>query len=360
MITNVICSLLLVFAYLSFYINPEYTTFFSFIGLGFPFALFTNIFFFIYWLYKRNKYFFISLLTLIAGFYHTSRFVQFTLWSSDAPENTTSLKIMSYNVRLFDLYNWTKNEKTRDQILTFLKEEDSDIICFQEYYYTTGNHFDTRDTLIQLLDSKHYFEHFTTKVKESKKNNNYSNFGSAIYSKFPIINSGVVNFENDHTNNCIYVDLQREEDTIRVFNAHLGSIRFQSEDYDYIGGKGNPIKEGQKPAEQKILGRLAIGFKKRVSQSNTVLKEIENSPYPVIVCTDMNDTPISYSYSQFSSVLNDAFTISGSGIGGTYIGNYPFLRIDYIWYDDYFNSCNFVTHQQELSDHKAVSCTVYN
>ena len=350
----------MVFACLVFCINPEHTTFFSFLGLGFPFALFTNVLFFIYWLYKRNKYFLISLLILLGGSYHTSRFVQLTLWSSSVPENAESLKIMSYNVRLFDLYNWTKNEKTRDKILTFLKVEAADIICFQEYYYTTGNQFDTRDTLLKLLDSKYYFEHFTTKVKESKNNNNYSNFGSAIYSKYPIINSGIIPFENDRTNNCIYVDIQRETDTVRIFNAHLGSIRFQSEDYDYIGGKGNPIKQGQEPAGQKILGRLAIGFQKRVSQSITVLDAVAKSPYPVIVCADMNDTPISYSYNQFSSELNDAFTLSGSGIGGTYIGNYPFLRIDYIWHDDYFQSTNFVTHQNKLSDHKAVSCIVYN
>ena len=81
---------------------------------------------------------------------------------------------------------------------------------------------------MQLLESKHYFEHFTTKVKESSKNNNYSNFGSAIYSKYPIINSGIIPFENDGTNNCIYVDIKRETDTLRIFNAHLGSIRFQS------------------------------------------------------------------------------------------------------------------------------------
>ena len=329
-------------------------------GLGFPFALFTNMLFFFYWLWKRNKYFLISLIVLLASSHHTSRFAQLTFWSSGCPENASSLKIMSYNVRLFDLYNWTKNEKTRDQILTFLKEEEADVICFQEYYYTSGNQLDTRDTLLQLLDTKYYFEHFTSKVKESSKNNNYSNFGSAIYSKYPIINSGIIPFENDGTNNCIYIDIKRETDTLRIFNAHLGSIRFQSEDYNYIGGKGNPINKGQKPVEQKILGRLAIGFEKRVSQCSSVLKEVENSPHPTIVCSDMNDTPISYSYNQFSSELNDAFTVSGNGIGGTYIGNYPFLRIDYIWYDDYFGSCNFVTHQQELSDHKAVSCTLYS
>ena len=120
----------MVFSCLTFYVNPEHITFFSFLGLGFPFALFTNIVFFLYWLWKRKNYFLISLIVLLASSYHTSRFAQLTFWSSGCPENASSLKIMSYNVRLFDLYNWTKNEKTRDQILTSPDEgviEGSDI-----------------------------------------------------------------------------------------------------------------------------------------------------------------------------------------------------------------------------------------
>ena len=35
----------------------------------------------------------------------------------------------------------------------------------------------------------------------------------------------------------------------------------------------------------------------------------------------------------FGTLSKDAFTISGLGVGGTYIGNIPFLRIDYIWHD---------------------------
>ncbi len=68
-------------------------------------------------------------------------------------------------------------KKLETKSLPFLKDEDADVICFQEYYYSSSNQLDTRDTLLQLLESKHYFEHFTTKVKESNKNNNYSNFG---------------------------------------------------------------------------------------------------------------------------------------------------------------------------------------
>lgn len=342
---------------MALYISPEYTSFFTLFGLAFPFLLLPNILFFIYWLVLRKKQFLFSLIVVISGYYHTSRFVQCTFFPKEIPEN--SIKVMSYNVRLFDLYNWTDNTKTRNEILQFLKKENPDVICFQEYFYTSGNHFNTRDTIVALLDTKYYFEHFTKSVKEKKNQGGTSYFGSAIFSKIPILNKGVIEFENDATNNAIFADVLNGNDTIRIYNAHLGSIRFQPADYNFIGGKGNPSYPNTQHKEQKILSRLALGYKKRVPQAGTVLNHVQKSPYSTIVCADMNDTPISYAYGQFSQQLNDAFTISGNGIGGTYIGNFPFLRIDYIWHDESLQSGNFITHQQHHSDHKAISCVIY-
>ena len=85
----------------------------------------------------------------------------------------------------------------------------------------------------------------------------------------------------------------------------------------------------------------------------------ENSPYKRILCSDLNDTPISYAYNQLSNLFRDSFTKkSGFGIGGTYIGKISFLRIDYIWHDKKLDSFNFKTHQNQLSDHKAISVEI--
>ena len=56
--------------------------------------------------------------------------------------------------------------------------------------------------------------------------------------------------------------------------------------------------------------------------------------------------------------FKDAFTISGFGFGGTYIGKIPFLRIDYIWHDKNLQSLNFKTHKSEFSDHRAISTEI--
>ena len=61
--------------------------------------------------------------------------------------------------------------------------------------------------------------------------------------------------------------------------------------------------------------------------------------------------------SEFQNFI-DAFTVSGKGFGGTYIGKIPGLRIDYIWHDKSLGSTNFVVHHQKLSDHKAISTEI--
>jgi endonuclease/exonuclease/phosphatase family metal-dependent hydrolase len=80
---------------------------------------------------------------------------------------------------------------------------------------------------------------------------------------------------------------------------------------------------------------------------------MESSLYPIVVCGDFNDTPVSYAYRKLSKGKKDAFTNSGNGIGTTY-AKMP-LRIDYILHDKKFSSFNYKQHKRELSDHYAIS-----
>ena len=95
---------------------------------------------------------------------------------------------------------------------------------------------------------------------------------------------------------------------------------------------------------------------KQISQ---LIPIINQSPFKKIICCDLNDTPISYAYNRMDRHLKDAFTYSGIGLGGTYIGKVPGLRIDYIWHDKRLSSNNFLTHREELSDHKAISADIF-
>jgi endonuclease/exonuclease/phosphatase family metal-dependent hydrolase len=360
LILNFIGVLALILSCFSVYVNPNLSIYFAILGLLYPVWLFTNFIFILYWVLLRKWHFTISMFAIILGILPLSRFVQVTFWQPKI-EDSKSFKVMSFNVRVFDLYNWTSNIETKNKLVTFLGAEQPDVICFQEYYRGELVHFSVKDTLQSLLKMNYVQEHITV-VKNEKKGPGKNYFGSAVFSRFPIVYHEEHSFENEKNNHFSFVDIKKGEDTIRVFNAHIGSMRLQNADYKLIGGDDNKKWSYEKQAQEDLFARLTLAYQKRASQTITLLSFVSASPYPVILCTDLNDTPNSYSYNNLASNLEDAFVKSGNGIGSTYIGDnffnriLPVNRIDYILHDDAFQSANFTTHQEKLSDHNAISC----
>jgi len=347
-------NLLLFLSYFTYLIPPDESIIFSLLGLVYPILLIVNVILFISWLFISLKIFskkiflMTSAIVLIAGFYHHSRFIQLTLFPSIPNKEDVQFNIMSFNV-----LNFGKGDnQIRKDIITQIKKENPDIICFQEYYTYEKQQQGFTASIKKDLGME-FYENFSTKL------NNGQSFGLAIYSKFPIINRDNIKFNNDHSNQCIYTDILLKKDTFRIYNAHLGSIRFNHSEYEIFGSKAHPIYPHQKKPPKKMLQRLSNGYDKRISQINRLIPIINKSPYESVICTDLNDIPISYAYHCFDKYYTDAFTLSGNGMGGTYIGNIPGLRIDYIWHSKKLKSTNYTTHPEEFSDHKAISATIY-
>ncbi|HLP11018.1 MAG TPA: endonuclease/exonuclease/phosphatase family protein [Flavobacteriales bacterium] len=354
LLLNWLAIVFLLVACVSPWVNPESFTIPAFFGLAFPFIFLANVLCLVWWLIFKKFRMLYSGIVLVLTFSYWNRSFNVYGSAAPAPEGSESSKIMSYNVRLFDLYNWIDNNKTKKKIFDFLKEQNADIYCFQEFFHQDApSPFVTRDSLTKILKANHFVEGYTHKLIQRQ------HFGLAIFSVYPVIASGEIKFENDPNNNAVWADLKRKTDTIRVYNVHLSSLRFQKSDYEAIGQEPGPGQKRRSSAEQQILSRIKNAFIKRVSQTNTVLDHVKTSPYKNLVCGDFNDTPVSYCYGQFSSILNDAFASSGSGWGATYTGRLPLLRIDYIWYSDKLNASGFKTHDINLSDHYPISCTVY-
>lgn len=264
-------------------------------------------------------------------------------------------KIMSYNVRLFDLYNWTNNKQTRNQIFNLLAEESPDIVCFQEFYYEDSKDFNSLDTMQSFMKAKNMHVEITKTVKEK------NHFGIATFTNFPIINKGKIVFGKTSDNLCIYTDVLINGDTVRVYNMHLQSIRLRREDYKFLEAL---LKEKDKKEEvdefggaTTIMGRMKKAYMRRAWQAEVISSHIRNCPYKVLVCGDFNDTPTSYTYRIMSRGLYDAFKISSSGLGRTYIGRFPSFRIDYILHSKDIQSADFEVIARELSDHYPVTCS---
>jgi endonuclease/exonuclease/phosphatase family metal-dependent hydrolase len=137
---------------------------------------------------------------------------------------------------------------------------------------------------------------------------------------------------------------------------HIASIRFSYDDYDFIENADYRQNENElKKGFSTIYHRLSNAFVKRSVQSKIVLSHIEKSPYPVIVCGDFNDSPISYCYQSFSDQLIDSFKEAGNGIGSSYAGTMPSYRIDYVFHSEEFKAIRYNTLKEKLSDHYPVT-----
>lgn len=342
----------LILSYLSIYIDPGKIWFFAFFGLAYPFLLLANIFFVIFWIVKKKKFFIVPLLALLIGWNYLSSLVQFPLKSNISKVNNKDLfSIMSYNVRLFDLYDWNKGTNTSGEIFDFINSSSPDIICFQEFYAkNTGN---LSEASISSLLNNEYQSHI-----DYLKTNSNSNYGIATYSRFQIVNRGVIQFKNS-LNTSIYTDVIVNKDTIRVFNNHLQSIRFNRNNYYFINNSKN-LNDDERIKEIKDISfRLRDAFIKRAGQAKILSQHIKNSPYPVLICGDFNDVPVSYAYHIIQNGLKDSFREAGKGIGNTYLGKFPSFRIDYILHNKVIECVDYNVPKVELSDHYPVTGKFY-
>jgi endonuclease/exonuclease/phosphatase family metal-dependent hydrolase len=353
---NLLAVILLLISELASFICPENYWVLAIFGLGFPIAVLINFLFVFYWLITNRKILsLLSLITILLGANILLGFVQYN-FNTMLPENVKKehreVKIMSYNVRLFDLYNWWHNLETRSKMFNLLTNENPDIACFQEFFHSDRGQFHNLDTLVQFMNAKNYHVEYTINLRKS------DHWGMATFSKYPIVNKGKIEFGGKYSNNsCIYSDIKINEDTIRVYNIHLQSINFLKKDYSFMDSLIDKDQDAQIKGSKRILKLLRNAYIKRAKQTDMVAEHIRNSPYPVIVCGDFNDPPSSYAYHILSHHLKDAFCESGWGYGQTYIGgSVPSFRIDYILHDKKFKAYEFTTIHKAYSDHYPITC----
>jgi endonuclease/exonuclease/phosphatase family metal-dependent hydrolase len=343
---NAMFILALCMSCLANYLKPTVSFPIAFCGMIYPYILLVNILFIVFWLFVRKKYAIPSLLAIGLGFGFTGRL--YRLSGRDLPpEKQQCVKIMSYNVQAFGGFNRQKKQ----DIIEFINRQQPDILCLQEYWLNTAEKGASSKKIIYPYQSLYL-----------PLSNYRHRFGIALFSKYPVIGEGHIDFSNSHANAAQFADIVINGDTVRVYNIHLQSMRFGKQDYDFASLASEPYRLSQtqiKEGGMRILRKIKHGFAKRVAQVETVIKHIAASPYKVIICGDFNDTPWSYTYAQFADILQDAFIESGKGTGNTmFINRLLSFRIDYIYHDKGFKSYAFATESFASSDHYPISVFV--
>ncbi len=324
---NMVITVLTFIAYILPFLAPKMFPLLSVLTLILPLFLILNALFFIYWLLQLKRQVVLSGLVLLLGITFINKFYKFS--SHDLESEEKDFTVMSYNVRLFNLFDWLADDNVKGNILSFINDQNPDILCIQEYSENAK------------VDLRIY------KYKAVFMEGEQIKTGQAIFSKYPIFDSGDFKIPTAG-NNVIYADIKKGKDTIRVYNIHLQSIKI-SPDVNEISEHVDAINQSK---SQQLFGRIREAFKKQEQQADILAKHKKECPYPMIICGDMNNSPFSYVYRQIKSDLNDCFEEAGTGFGQTYKFKYYPARIDYIFASKNMKVKSFKTFTKfENSDH---------
>ena len=322
----------LLISYLSIYINPKITSIPVIFGLYFIPLVILNLLLLIIGIFRKSGATWIPFIILLPALFVGEMFFR---WEESTPGNQGRMvSICSYNVGMFSHQSKVSRIKQIKNVSEFLKKENPDIICIQEFFVSDK-------TLINSNFSEYpykYFHLFPLKTG--------SRFGNITYSKYPIVKSDNIIFKRS-TNLCIYSDIKIGSDTIRLYNTHLESnnISFTS----LIKKLSNTQDKSGEIID--IHDKLALTNKRRANQVDAVFDSAVQSRYPTIICGDFNDTPISYTYHKLINDRKDSFRESGKGFSATYSIFWPLLRIDYILYPAQMWSSSHRTLKVPYSDH---------
>lgn len=324
---NIALAVLTFLAYVLPFLAPKLFPLLSVLTLVLPFFLIVNGLFFAYWLFQFKRQMLLSGVVLLIGITFINKFYKFS--SEEQTVEEKDFLVMSYNVRLFNLFKWIDYEDVPKEIRNFINDENPDILCIQEY--SNSAHID-----LKVYPHKYIFMQ-GKKIKT----------GQAIFSKFPIINEG--NLELPSSNNSvIFADIKKGKDIIRVYNMHLQSIKI-SPDVNEISDNIDSIN--QKKSEV-VIRRISAAFKKQQQQAEIIVEHKKGCEYPIIMCGDMNNSAFSYVYRSIRGQLQDAFEEAGEGFGKTYKFRYYPARIDYIFADPKMKVKSFKNFPDfENSDH---------
>ncbi len=318
---NSITGLLLLISFFLPNISPQKFPNLSLLSLAVSPLIWCNVIFLVYWLLRRKRVFLLSATVLIFAYFVFNPFYKFSS-EAEAEKSQKSLTVLSYNVRLFNLYEDKGNVDETSAVLSeILISEKPDILCLQEYYEKN-----TVDFSAYPYAYKHY-----------GKNNN--KLGHAIFSKYKLINKGAFDFE-DTFNNTQFADVVVGKDTVRVYNLHLQSF-----------GIKPSVEDIQVEDKTQFRRRLSSAFIRQERQAKKIVAHKATSKHPTLLLGDFNNTPFSYVYEVFNDTMSDAFLERGNGLGTTFTFDFFPMRIDYIFTSDSFEVLNFERIDKTFSDH---------
>lgn len=324
-------------------LNPTDHPMLSTVGMTFPFFLLANMGFLFFWLVFKWSRVWVP----VAGFFLA--YVPISIYmpihpAQDVPEG--AIKLISYNVCCYG-GNY-KYEDGFGKVAEYLRDQQPDIVCVQEdadtwrryVFQEYAKFLPYNDTLILV-------------------NNNLTINALGIHTRYPIVKRERLVYDSKANGSGAWW-LQVGDDTLIVVNNHFESCHLTKEDRRQYRQliKGEIPRDSVRAESQLLLVKLAEANAKRAAQIRKVKQYVkEHSAYPIIVCGDFNDNPISYSRHEMAKGLTDCFVSTGRGIGLSYNQKAFSFRIDHVFCSKDIQPYNCqIDNKMDASDHYPVLC----
>ena len=338
---NIVWSIICVIIYFVAGLDPASFWMFSICSLFIPVIFLLNILFALFWLVFKWKNIWLPVLTLLIGWHSWTLLFSFGNESKNKKCQLEPFTIMSYNVYGLKQLKDTSEAKMqikKSKFTTFIHEHEPDIFCVQE-----NNFFS--DDIINKTGLYPYFHYLIQ-------------HGAAIYSRYPILDKGIVDF-GTKTNSCLWVDVLIEGKKLRVYSVHLQSNKIVK-DVEKITDDQEEENSEKINIVKQILRKYRSTAIIRSKEAKQIVEHATQSPIPCIIAGDFNDTPFSNIYKLLAKGRTDSFLECGNGIGTTYNGDLPGLRIDYVLGDeDIIQFCSHRVLHTSYSDHNPVMVKCY-
>jgi len=316
--------------------------FIAFLGLGFP-ILFVPVFLFLLiWSLKRSKWALLSLFAIVLSWQQLSAVFAYNFQKPDIDlKDDKVLRVMSWNVSRWDERNKVKRggQSFRNLMMDFIDFQNADVLCLQEFFECHDPaFFDANIPALKKMGFGYHYFFPTAEIFDRK-----FQYGLAIFSKYPIIDTGsFLNKARIHSEGLCYADIRISEKIVRVFNSHLESPGLNQDDFS---------EDGRVIPSGGTLGKIKRSYQFRNEQAKLAKEQINKSPFPAIICSDLGDVPNSYAYFKLKGDFNDAFLEKGRWLGRTYRFISPTLRIDYIFVQKGVKVKQFIRPDVTYSDH---------
>lgn len=241
-------------------------------------------------------------------------------------------------------------------VLESVREINPDVACIQEFSFSeTKNSHTLEHIRSSMRDPFPYFD-FTPYSYNNRS-------GIALLSKYPIRKADRIDHSKHDYVAAMYYQLEAEGRLIGLVNVHLRSNRFSKEDrllYDEM--LGHFEKDSLQRIRQGLGHSLAVAWRERATEVDKIADYIHaNHPadMPLIICGDMNDTPVSYATRTLRDLgLSDTWSETGFGPGITYHEHHFLFRIDHILHSAQLRALRMKVRRDILhSDHYPVEAT---